>query len=118
MAPAPQYGMMTFMRRNGETFSLDIYHSDVANAQANFDSGSGAGTASLTYWKVLADCVLIDYALTTGMTDTKAIVLTVDGATLPAMRLRFVPFVNTSNARPKLAVPLRAGTNLGAIQVA
>jgi hypothetical protein len=119
MAATPRYGTMTFQgMETGKTHSVDVYLSDVANALGNWDSGNGAGTASLTYWKAPEKCVLVDFSLASGMADTTNIVLTADGAQIPASRLRYANFLNTLAFRPKLQIGFASGTNVGAIQIA
>lgn len=119
MAATPRYGTFTFQgMETGKTHSVDTYLSDVANAQGNFDSGNGASSTSLTYWKAPEKCVLIDFSLASGMADTTNIVMTADGAQIPAARLRYANFLNTLAFRPKLQIGFNAGTNVSCIQIA
>lgn len=119
MAAAPKYGTMMFRGlASGKSYAVDVYHSDVANALVNWDSGNGAGTGSLTYYKAPEDMVLYDYSVVTGLTDTTNISLTADGSQIPNARLRYTQFVNTIAFRPTLAIGFKRGTNVGAIQVA
>lgn len=117
MAPAARYGTLTFQGvSSGKTHSVDIYISDVLAAAVNFDSGAGAGTGSLTYWKTPEKCVLIDASIAAGLTDTTTVVLTADGAVIPSSRLRHANFLNTLAFRPKLQIGFAEGTNVSAIQ--
>jgi len=119
MVAAPQYATAIFLGlQTGKTYAVDMYLSDVANADVNWDSGNGAGASSLTYWKAPENVVFQDLAINTGMTDTTNIALTSDGAQIPGARLRFAQHVNTIATRPKLQIGFKMGSNVGAIQIA
>lgn len=119
MAAAPKYGTMMFQGlKSGTRYAVDIYLSDVANAQVNFDAGNGAGSASLTYWKTPEAVVLVDFSVATGLTDTTNIALTSNGMQVPAGRIRYANFINTIATRPTLQLGFKEGSNVGAIQVA
>lgn len=114
----PTYGtMMLRGLASGKTYAVDFYIADVANNQVRFDSGSGAGTGSLQYWKVPEDCVLFDMSLATGPTVIFSLVPTADGAIIPGVRMRIANFLNTLAFRPTLAVGFKRGTNMGALEV-
>lgn len=117
MAPAPRYGTLMFKGLStNRVYAVDAYISDVLVGNVNMDSGSGAGTGSLTYWKAPENVVLYDFSVATGLTDTTNIVLTSDGAQIPQARLRYANFLNSLATRPVLNVGFRQGSNIGAIQ--
>lgn len=119
MAAAPQYATLTFHgNSSGRNYSVDAYLSDVANAQVNFDAGSGATSTSLTFWKCPEDVTLIDFSINTGMTDTKSCLPVKDGGQIPSQRLRYANFLNTMAFRPVLTMRFPQGTNFGLIQSA
>jgi len=119
MAAAPQRATFAFRGlETGRVYNVDSYLSDVANAQINLDSGNGAGTTSLTYYKIPEKATLIDFSIVTGMTDTTNIALTSDGAQIPGARLRYANFLNTLSQRAPIQVTFARGSNFGAIQVA
>jgi len=117
MAAAPQYGTFTILTGGGSSISVDAYFSDVANALANFDAGAGAGSTSETFYKIPADGVIIDFAVVTGLTDTTRGRVTINGSPTKSI-LRWGNHVNTINNRPKPNIPVRAGENLGIVQLA
>jgi len=117
MVAAPQYGFAKFIGRSKKVYTVDIYASDVANAEINFDSGTGAGTGSRTFWSPPEDCVLVDFAIHTGMTDTTVVRVTKGGAPT-GNTMRYAAHLDTSNARPELAIGFKEGINVGLIQLA
>jgi len=113
----PTYGTLAFKGlQTGRTYAVDIYISDVVAAAVTFDSGSGAGTASLSYWKAPENVVLYDASIASGPTVMTTIILTADAAQIGGNRLRIANFLNSLSARPVLSVGFKAGTNIGAVQ--
>lgn len=119
MAAAARYGTATFYGlQSKQNQSVDIYISDVANAQVNFDSGNGASSSSLTFWRAPEDCVLVDISLATGLTDTTNIVATSDGRQLEGARYRYANHINTLTTRSSISKGFKRGSSVGFIQVA
>ena len=119
MAAAPQYATAMFKGvTSNKTYAVDVYCSDVNGAVANFDSGSGASSTSLGFWKAPEAVVLYDFSINTGMTDTKAIFPTADGGQIAGFRFRYANFLNSLATRPALAIGFRQGTNIGFTQSA
>jgi hypothetical protein len=118
MAAAPRYGTLMFLGASGRTYAVDVYISDVANGQVNFDNGSGAGSTSLTYYKAPEQMKLYDFSVATGLTDTTNVLFTSDGAQIAGSRLRYANFLNTIATRPVLSLTFRQGSNVGALQAA
>lgn len=116
MAAAPQMATLTLTTGSGN-ISIDVYMSDVVAALGNFDSGNGASVGSETFYKCPVSGTLTDFSILTGMTDTTVARVTVDGSNTKSM-IRYANHLNTLNSRPKLNIPIRAGENLGLIQLA
>jgi len=117
MAATPQYGALTFVGASGKTYSVDIYISDVANALVTFDGGAGAGASSPDFWTPPEDVVLKDYAQVTGTADTTKVRITSNGRPTQHI-LRYTVYLTSLNSRPPLNVGFRAGSRIGAIQLA
>lgn len=120
MAATPQYGTMTFMGvLSKQTYTKDVYLSDVAGRQINFDSGDGASANSGTSWRPPEPVVLRDFSINTGMADTVGIVMTANGVLQgTGSFLRYANQLNTLNNRPALNIPFQVGVDVGAIQKA
>jgi hypothetical protein len=116
MVAAPQYGTIT-VQTGGGNLSVDVYLSDVANGAGNFDSGVTAGASSETFWKSPVNGLIVDFSVKTGLTDTTAGRVTINGAPTKSV-VRWANHVNTLNNRPALNIPINAGENLGIIQLA
>lgn len=113
----PTYGTANFKGlQTGRTYQVDFYIADVVGTAVKFDSGSGAGTGSLPYWKAPENCILYDVSIATGPTVMTALTLTADGSTIPGVRLRIANFLNSLATRPVLSIGYKAGTNVGAIE--
>jgi len=103
---------------NGNSsINVDVYCSDVANALANFDTGAGAGSTSETFFKCPINGYIIDFAIATGMTDTTAARVTIDNSPTKSV-IRWANQLNSLATRPILQIPVRAGENIGLIQLA
>lgn len=116
MVATPQYACFIFRGKSGKSYSVDAYVSDVNAARINWDGGSGAGTASPTFWKPPENVILEDYSMTTGTADTEKIRLVANGRPLMQV-LRYVPHVSTAANRPKLAIGFTANTEISAFQI-
>lgn len=117
MAAAPQYATLTIVGGGGATITVDVYASDVVAALMNFDSGSGAGAGSETFYKSPIEGFITDFSILTGMTDTTVGRLTIDNSNTKST-IRYANHLNTLNSRPKLAIPVHRGENIGIIQLA
>lgn len=118
MAATPQYAnLMVRGLKSGLTRSVNAYFSDVANAPVRFDSGTGASSASNTYYTFPEDVIITDFSIVTGTADTTRTMITVDGQPTGNI-LPYVIHVSTLNQRPTLAVKIPAGHLLGAVQLA
>lgn len=118
MGAAPQYATFVFIGLlTKKTYIKDAYLSDVANARINLDSGSGASASSENYWRLPEPCVLRDFSIPTGMTDTTKLQLTKNGIPTGDMP-RFANHLNTLSNRPKLAIGFRMGDEFSGIQLA
>lgn len=116
MVAAPQYA--TLVISNGAAnINVDMYLSDVANAPANFDSGSAAASTSETFFKSPISGRIVDFSINTGMTDTTAGRVTVNGSPTKSV-IRWANHLNSLNNRPMLNIPIAAGENIGIVQLA
>jgi len=111
------YGTLMFKGlQTGRTYAVDVYISDVVAASVTFDSGSGATTTSLSYWKAPENVLLYDASIATGPTVMTTIIMTADAAQIGGNRIRIANFLNSLSARPVLSIGFKQGTNVGAIQ--
>lgn len=118
MAAAPQYGTFSFQGlRSGRIYNVDMYHSDVVDALANFDGGGGAGTASPTSFTAPEPLLLFDYAIVTGMTDTTKIQVLRNNQPTGDF-LRYTQHLTTSAFRSPLKLGFAQGVEVRAIQKA
>ena len=117
MAAAARYGTVTFKAVNStNVYNVDLYISDVIGSTTNWDSGSGAGTGSLTFWKAPEMVVMTDLSVASGLTDTTTLIPTASGQVIPGVRLRHANFLNTITTRPAIQIGFNQGTNVGFIQ--
>jgi len=116
MAAAPQYATLVISNGNS-SINVDMYLSDVANAAVNFASGGAAGATSETFFKSPIGGRIVDFAIATGMTDTTAARITIDGSPTKSI-VRYANHLNSLNNRPMLNIPIRAGENIGMVQLA
>jgi len=117
MAAASQYATMV-ISNGASSINVDVYCSDVVNANTNMDSGGGTGgTGSLTYFKTPITGRIVDFSIATGMTDTTAAKVTINGSATKST-IRWANHLNTLNSRPLLNIPVNAGEDIGLIQLA
>ena len=109
----PENGVCTFIGASGKTYSVDFYVSDVNATAVKFDSGSGATSSSLPFWKCPENVRLVDLAVHTGTTATLSLILTADGGNVPGQRFRLLQYLDTVATRPPINIGFRAGTNFG-----
>lgn len=113
----PTYGTATFIgQASGKKYSVDLYISDVVAAPTTWDSGTGATSTSLQFWKAPERVVLIDLSIATGPTVMTSLVPTADGGQIAGQRMRIANFLNTLAFRPALTLGFNAGTNVGFLQ--
>lgn len=118
MAAAPQNATLFARGRSGKIYTVDVYLSDVANAQGNMNPSGAAGTGSLQYWRPEEDIKITDFSIVTGMTDTKGVNITYNGAIGTGRLLRYANQLNTLATRGSLNLFVPAGTLIGMIQFA
>jgi len=108
----------TILLRNvktGQTITLDIYVPDAVATNLTFNpSGLSAATSPAAY-TVPFDCVIEDVSIAAAPTAVGAIFQSgytnINGATI-----RWANQLAANPNRPKLVIPLRAGTILSALQ--
>ena len=117
MAAAPQYGTLTFIGQGSRSISVDVYLSDVANALVNFGVGGGSSSTSPTEWRAPEGCVLTDFIIVTGMTDTTKIQPTRNNQNVDSI-LRYALHDDGLAFRAPLRIPFAAGDMLTITQLA
>lgn len=110
------YGTAMFKGASGKVYNVDLYISDVVGAVATMDSGQGASTTSLGFWKAPENVVLFDMSIVTGPTVMTSLIPTADGGVIPGVRFRIANFLNTLATRPAVAIGYKQGTNVGFTQ--
>jgi len=116
MAAAPQYALGTFVGlKSRQTYTKDIYASDVVAASLAWDDGAGASATSKDEWRAPEPLVMVDFAIHTGMTDTTMVQVTRNGV-MTGDILRYAAHLDTSTGRPKLAIRFNAGDVISGIQ--
>lgn len=106
-------GVATFQGRSGQSYSVQFYIADVVATAVKFDSGSGATSTSLPFWKCPEQVVLSDLSVISGPTVMTTLVVTADGANVPGQRLPIANYLTTIVNRARLQVGFKAGTNFG-----
>lgn len=112
----PTYGTANFVGSSGKRYAVDFYISDVIGAPCTFDSGNGASSTSLQFWKAVENVVLVDVSIATGPTVMTQLVPTADGGIIQGIRLRIANFLNTLAFRPVLSLGFKQGTNISFTQ--
>lgn len=115
---APQYGTVVLRGlRTGRIYNVDAYFSDVVDGLANFDGGGGASATSPTSFTMPEECIMVDFSIVTGMTDTTKVQV-LRGNQPTGDFLRFTQHLTTSPARAPIQLGFRAGVELRCIQKA
>lgn len=118
MAATPQYGTMKFIGLvTGQTYTKDIYLSDVANARVRWDGGLGASSTSPEFFTPPEPVVMQDYAQVTGTADTTKLQVCRAGVPTGDI-LRYTIHLTTLNNRPALNIVFAAGQDISANQLA
>jgi len=112
MAAATNY-QLTFVGKSGRTYGINGYTADTAGVINTFSANTAAVGGSLPYWVCPEDVMLQDFSIVTGMTQTTQ-VLTENGAVKNGTLMNITSHLNTNSNRPKLALPFKAGTLIGA----
>jgi hypothetical protein len=115
MATAKNFSFV-FVGQSGRTYSISGYTADTAAYNCTFNPSGAAGTGSLNYWRAPENCTLVDFSIPTGTTQTSGY-LTIDGAVKSGAVLDYVIHVSTNSNRPKLAVPIPAGSLVGKVTI-
>ena len=113
----PTNGTCTFIGlASQKVYAVDLYISDVNNANCTFGVGTTAAAGSKAYWRPIEDVVLVDLSIITGPTVITTLVPTSNDAQLQGTRLRFANFLNTLTTRPRLQIGFAKGNEVGFIQ--
>lgn len=119
MVAAPQYATLTFIGMiSGQTYTKDMYASDVVAAAVNLDGGAGASATSPADMNITGEAMILrDLSIKTGMTDTTKLQL-VRNQVPTGDILRWANHLNTLNNRPVLNLPFLVGDKLAGLQLA
>lgn len=82
----------------------------------NWDGGSGAGSASPTFWIAPQDVILEDYSQVTGTADTEKIRILRNGRPTSHV-LRYGVHLTSLANRPKLKIGFEKGVQVSAVQI-
>lgn len=113
---AAQYGCARFIGNSGRVYYKDLYFDDTAGNRVNWDSGSGAGTATATDLSFKEDVILASIALAAATGQTKTQVLVNETPTGDIIR-NSLHLVSVTN-RPGLGVPVQRGLRIALVQLA
>lgn len=118
MVAAPQFGTMVFHGVvTGRVYNVDVYFSDVVDAQTRWDGGGGASANSPDSFTAPEELILNDFSIVTGMTDTTKIQVLRNNQPTGDF-LRYTQHLTTAPVRSPLRLGFRAGVQVRAIQKA
>lgn len=108
------YGTAMFKGvQSGKTYPVDMYISDVVGAPITWDSGNGATSTSLGFWRAPEQVVLYDLSIATGPTVMTQLVPTSNGGPIGTFTFRIANFLNSLATRPSIALGWDKGSNVG-----
>lgn len=111
---AAQAGTMTLVGKSGRTYSIDLYIPDAVDTQLTFNPAGKASSTSPANFRVQEDSTIVDVS---GVAPTAVgFVLQADSAPITGGSLRWANQLTTLVNRQKLAIGVRAGSFIGAIQ--
>jgi len=102
--------------RSGLSYIKDLYFSDTAGTQINWDGGVGASATSPLDWVPNEHVRLVDFSIVTGAAQTK-LQLIRNGIPTGDL-LRYAIHLTTLNMRPQLNIVFAAGQKISGIQLA
>ena len=101
--------------RTGKTYSVDVYAPDAVATLFTFNSSGAASATSNSSYRAVEDCVISDISATAGPTAT-GFTFTANGNVVSGGVLRWANQLTSLPNRTKMALPIRSGDFLGAIQ--
>lgn len=104
-----------FQGRSGQTYSVDAYVPDATGTKITFNGSGLAASTSPDYWKAPEACVLVDVITVAAPTAVGA-TITLSGALYTGKTFRHANQLCTLANRAKLAIPIPAGEQVGALQ--
>jgi hypothetical protein len=108
-------GTLTFLTNSGKTISVDAYIPDATGTQLTFNPAGLAASTSPASFRLPEDATLIDVSIGTAPTAVGT-VIQADTAPVIGGALRWANQLQTLANRQKLAIKLRAGAFVSAIQ--
>lgn len=101
--------------RTGKTYVIDVYIPDATGTLLTFNpSGLAASTSSTTY-RAAEDCIISDIATAAAPTAVGGS-FTLNGNVQAGAAFRWATQLSTNPNRAKLAIPVKSGDFVGAIQ--
>jgi len=117
MFVTPTKAIFTFLGlQTGQTYPIEAYISDVANANVRFDSGQGASASSDTFWTPPEYVQLRDISIKTGPTVSFKLRLVVNGINQPGL-YRYEMHLSTLALRPAISLAVAAGARFAAVEI-
>lgn len=107
-------GTLTLLGKSGRTYSIDLYIPDAAAGLILFNPAGLAGSTSPSSFRVQEDCTIYDLSIGTAPTAVGAL-LQVDSAPVTGGALRYANQLQTLANRQKLAVGVRNGSFISAV---
>jgi len=109
-------GTMTCVGLNsGRTYLVDLYIPDATATLITFNPAGLAASTSPSTWRAPEDIMITDIS-DSGAPTAVGMVLQVNGAPVNGGALRHANLVYSSPNRPKLALPIRGGDFVSALQ--
>lgn len=101
--------------QSGKTYTVDLYVPDAVATKVTFNASGLAASTSETYWSAPENVTIVDISAVGAPTAVGA-TFTVNGALYTGNTIRWANQSNALNNRMKMAVPIKAGTQLGMLQ--
>lgn len=101
--------------RTGKTYVVDVYIPDATGTQLTFNPSGLAGTASSTTYRAPEDAIITDIATAAAPTAV-GFSTTINGNAVAGGAVRWATQLSTNPNRAKLAIPVKSGDFIGAVQ--
>ena len=101
--------------RTGKTYSVDVYAPDAVATLFTFNSSGAAVAGSNSTYRAVEDCIINDISVTAGPTAT-GFTFTANGNVISGGVLRWANQLTSLPNRTQLAIPIKSGDFIGAVQ--
>lgn len=112
---AADAGTLVIVGKSGRTYTPDIYVPDAVATLLTFNPAGLAAATSPAFWFAPEDCTITDIVIGTAPTAVGA-TFTANGANINGGTIRWANQLDSLPNRMRINIPLRAGTQLGALQ--